>query len=156
MSVIKARRHESKAEYVNLADEIFVETLGFLTRLSNRYQRLLAQDAMHLASEVLDHAEKANNMRAIDEVSFKARERHLLECRSAVMALDVHMTHIWQILILNPEGCFTDTKGRMKNSSQAVETLDKWADNLGEKIDRLKHMVGKVMESDKKKYKDDN
>ena len=152
MSVIKSRRHESKAEYVNVADDIYVETLNFLTRLSNRYQRLLAHDAMKLSSEVLDHAEKANNMRIVDDITFKARERHLIECRSSVMALDVHMTHIWRVLMLNPEGAFTDTKGRMKSPSEAIEKLDKFADSLGNKIDILKNMVGKVLESDRKKY----
>ena len=33
MSVLKARRTTSKAEYVNTANQIYVETLNFLTRM---------------------------------------------------------------------------------------------------------------------------
>lgn len=36
MSVLKARRTTSKAEYVNTANQIYVETLNFLTRMSAR------------------------------------------------------------------------------------------------------------------------
>lgn len=53
MSVLKAHRSQSKAEYCNTANAIYVETLGFLSRLSARYSRLLVQDTAHLASEVV-------------------------------------------------------------------------------------------------------
>lgn len=43
MSVLKSKRSTSKAEYVNLANEIYTETVAFLTRLSARYARLLAE-----------------------------------------------------------------------------------------------------------------
>lgn len=33
MSVLKEKRTVSKAEYVNTANQIYVETVGFLTRL---------------------------------------------------------------------------------------------------------------------------
>lgn len=58
MSVLKAHRSESKAEYINTANKIYVQTIGFLSRLSSRYSRLLATPVSMLASEVLDHAEK--------------------------------------------------------------------------------------------------
>ena len=41
MSVLKEKRTVSKAEYVNTANQIYVETVGFLTRLSARYSRLI-------------------------------------------------------------------------------------------------------------------
>ena len=62
MSVLKARRTTSKAEYVNTANQIYVETLNFLTRMSARYSRLLAEPVAKLAGEVVDHAEKANSI----------------------------------------------------------------------------------------------
>ena len=39
MSVLKSKRSTSKAEYVNLANLIYTETVAFLTRLSDRYDR---------------------------------------------------------------------------------------------------------------------
>lgn len=58
MSVLKAHRSESKAEFVNTANKIYVETINFLSRLSARFSRLMANDVSHLASEVLVNAEK--------------------------------------------------------------------------------------------------
>ena len=59
MSVLKSKRTESKAEYVNVANAIYIETINFLTRISARYSRLIAEPVAKLAGEVIDHAEKA-------------------------------------------------------------------------------------------------
>ena len=75
MSVLKARRTTSKAEYVNTANQIYVETLNFLTRMSARYSRLLAEPVAKLAGEVVDHAEKANSIfhQTLRELSYAKR-----------------------------------------------------------------------------------
>ena len=57
MSVLKEKRTVSKAEYVNTANQIYVETVGFLTRLSARYSRLIAEGTAQLAGEVMDHTD---------------------------------------------------------------------------------------------------
>lgn len=152
MSVLKSKRHESTAEFVNVADQIFVETMGFLSRMSNRYQRLLAENTMNLASEVLDFAEKAQNIRITDEVTYKLRREYLEASRASVMALDVHMTHIWMILMTNPQGAFTNTKGETISSSNAKARLNGMADSLGDKIDKEKNLITGLLEADKKKF----
>lgn len=58
MSVLQMKRTTSKAEFVNTANQIYVETINFLTRISARYSRLLAEPVAKLAGEVIDHAEK--------------------------------------------------------------------------------------------------
>ena len=63
MSVLKQKRTTSKAEFINTANQIYVETLNFLTRLSARYSRLIAEPVAKLAGEIIDHAEKANSNR---------------------------------------------------------------------------------------------
>lgn len=59
MSVLKSRRTESKAEYIYTANKIYAETIRFLSRLSARYSRLMSDSVAKLASEVVDHCEKA-------------------------------------------------------------------------------------------------
>lgn len=54
MSVLKSKRTESKAEYVNVANAIYIETINFLTRISARYSRLIAEPVAKLAGEVID------------------------------------------------------------------------------------------------------
>lgn len=111
MSVLKARRSESRAEYVNVAKEIFQGTIDFLSRLSARYSRLMAPSVSGLASKVLEHAEVANSIYPTDKVKCETREYHLVEARGALMALDVELAQCYEIMMKNPEGCFTGVDG---------------------------------------------
>ena len=83
MSVLKSKRSTSKAEYVNLANEIYTETVAFLTRLSARYARLLAEPVAALAGEVIDQTEKANSIFPKGEPNLGLRKGHLLEAGRA-------------------------------------------------------------------------
>ncbi len=149
MSVLKNRRSESKAEYIRLADEIYTETLQFLTRLSARYARLLADNIISLAADVLDRAEKANSIYPSDELRKQLRKTHLLEARASLMALDVKLGHCYSIMLLNPQGCFTTTSGKNIPASEATERLEHMAQSLGEKIDHENTLLTNVMKSDK-------
>lgn len=141
MSVLQQKRTVSKAEFVNTANQIYVETLNFLTRLSARYSRLIAEPVAKLAGEIVDHAEKANSIFPSDAQRVELRKAHLLEARASLMALDVRLTHCYMIMNQNPEGCFTTSKGKAVASSEAMEKLDKMAQSLGELIDRENELL---------------
>lgn len=83
MSVLKQKRTTSKAEFINTANQIYVETLNFLTRLSARYSRLIAEPVAKLAGEIIDHAEKANSIFPSDNQRIEMRKAHLLEARAS-------------------------------------------------------------------------
>lgn len=152
MSVLKSKRTTSKAEFVNTAHQIFVETLGFLTRLSARYSRLLAEPTAKLAGEVIDYAEKANSIFPSDPQRVELRKAHLLEARASLMALDVRLTHCYTLMSQNPQGCFTDGKGKSLPPSEAMEKLDRMAQSLGEKIDQENELLkGQIKGLAKKK-----
>ena len=136
MSVLAQKRTVSKAEFVNTANQIYIETLNFLTRLSARYSRLVAEPVAKLAGEIIDHAEKANSIFPSDAQRVELRKAHLLEARASLMALDVRLTHCYLIMNENPEGCFTTAKGKSVGSKDAMEKLDKMAQSLGELIDK--------------------
>lgn len=122
MSVLKQKRTTSKAEFINTANQIYVETLNFLTRLSARYSRLIAEPVAKLAGEVIDHAEKANSIFPSDPQRIEMRKAHLLEARASLMALDVRLTHCYLILNQNPEGAILllDLKGFFPNAPHAL------------------------------------
>ena len=152
MSVLKAKRTVSKAEFVNTANQIYVETLNFLTRMSARYARLLAEPVAKLAGEVVDHCEKANSIFPSDPQRVELRKAHLLEARASLMALDVRLTHCYTLMSQNPQGCFTDGKGKSLPPSEAVEKLDRMAQSLGEKIDQENELLkGQIKGLAKKK-----
>ncbi len=149
MSVLKSKQNLSRAEFVNVANEIFTETYQFLSRVSARYGRLLAPEICARASDVIDHCEMANKVLPTDKVKAEYRERHLLEALGAVSALDVKMAHLYNIMMKNPQGCFTDTKGKTLEASRATKRLDSMAQSLGEKIDREMNLIKAVLDSDR-------
>ena len=136
MSVLKQKRAVSKAEFINVAYQIHVETLNFLTRLSARYARMLQEPVAKLSGEVLDHAEKANSIFPSDPQRISIRKAHLLEARASLMALDVRLTLCYDVMSQNPEGAFTTSKGKSVSASDATAKLDKMAQSLGDLIDR--------------------
>jgi len=149
MSVLKAKRSESKAEYLNTAFEICNETMAFLTRLSARYSRLLAQDTMEQAIKVMAECEIANSIYPSDDTRKEMRKQHLLEARGALMALDVLLTMCYQAMMKNPEGAFTTSSGRTVDAGTATKKLEHMSQHLGELIDKENNLITKVMKSDK-------
>lgn len=147
MSVLKQKRTTSKAEFINTANQIYIETINFLTRLSARYSRLIAEPTAKLAGEVIDQAEKANSIFPSDPQRMELRKAHLLEARASLMALDVRLTHCYLILNQNPEGAFTNSKGNPVKSADATEKLDKMAQNLGELIDKENELLKGAIKS---------
>ena len=153
MSVLAQKRTVSKAEFVNTANQIYIETLNFLTRLSARYSRLVAEPVAKLAGEIIDHAEKANSIFPSDAQRVELRKAHLLEARASLMALDARLTHCYLIMNENPEGCFTTSTGRTVDAREAAEKLEAMADNLGAKIDRENDLLKGQIESTSKRRK---
>ncbi len=141
MSVLKQRRTVSKAEFVNTANQIYIETLNFLTRLSARYARLVAEPTAKLAGEVKDFCEKANSIFPSDAQRVNLRTAHLLEARASLMALDSRLTDCYLIMNQNPEGCFTTSKGKAVPAGEAMEKLDRMAQSLGDLIDRENELL---------------
>ena len=133
MSVLKAHRTESRAEFVNTANQIYVYAIQFLS----------------LASEVIDRTEKANSIYPSDNLRKELRKTHLLEARAALMALDVHLAHCYEIMMSNPAGCFSSGSGAAVPASNAKRKLENMAQTLGEMIDRENNLLTNVLKSDK-------
>lgn len=151
MSVLKNRRLQSKADYVNLANELCDATIEILVRLSPRYGRVLTEAVAALAHKVVDEAEIANSIYPSDEHRKQLRKTHLLEARGAIRALDVELTRCYSILLRNPEGAFTTTNGKKVPPAEAERKLENMADNLGTLIDLADAAISGVMESDRKR-----
>ena len=148
MSVLKAKRTTSKAEFVNTANEIYRETVNFLSRLSARYSRLLADPTAKLAAEVVDNAEKAQSFFTSDDMRLDLRKQHLLLARAALMALDVQLCHCYLVMTKNPQGCFTDSKGNKVPKKEAEERLETMSQTLGDLIDAEDDLLKGTLKSD--------
>ena len=151
MSVLKSRRLPSKADYVNTANQIYVETMQFLTRLSSRYARLMAGEPAKLAAELIEHTEKANKIFPSDEQRKDIRRAHLLEAQATLSALDVSLLHCYLMMIQNPQGCFTTASGKTVSPREAEERLDRISQNIGELIDQEETLLRGILNSDKKR-----
>ena len=126
MSVLKSKRTESKAEYVNVANAIYIETINFLTRISARYSRLIAEPVAKLAGEVIDHAEKANSIYPSDDQRRQLRKAHLLEARASLMALDVRLTHCYLIMTQNPQDVSQLPQEKVSMRRKQLKDWTKW------------------------------
>ena len=146
MSVLQSKRTTSRTEYINTAKDIYIETLTFLTKLSAKYSRLIANRIADLAGEVLDLCEKANHIYPSGEDNKCIRKEMLLNAR-ALMALDVRLTTCYELMNRNPQGCFE----KEISASTAKEKISKMADKLGVLIDKEKNLITAVMESDRKR-----
>ena len=141
MSVLKSKRTTSSMEFVNTANKIYVETINFLSLVSARYARLMAQDVAHVASEVVDYSEKANAILPNTDDRTSLRRGYLDMAKAALSSLDVKLTHVYLILSQNPQGAFTKASGKTVDSAQAKKKLDNMAQSLGEKIDTEKALL---------------
>ena len=65
------------------------------------------------------------------------------------MALDVHLAHCYDLMMLNPAGCFTKSNGDNVGSSDAKKQLEHMSQELGELIDAENTMLTNVLKSDK-------
>ena len=136
MSVLKVNRSTSKTEFVNTAMDLVDASLSFVTRLSNRYSRLLAPAVMEAAFKLSIFVEIANSIFPNTEERLETRKKYLLLARGYTKALDVIMLHCYRIACMNPQGCFTDSRGNTIDSTKARDRLDKMADTVGDLIDR--------------------
>lgn len=114
---------------MNTANQIYVYAIQFLSHLSSRYSRLLASPVAALASEVIDRTEKANSIYPSDNLRKELRKTHLLEARAALMALDVHLAHCYEIMMSNPAGCFSSGSGAAVPASNAKTEAGKHGAN---------------------------
>lgn len=153
MSVLKAHRGVSSMEYVKVADTINHEVLLFLTRLSARFDRLLSPKTIALADDLADFAMMANDIGAPnDRTKYDLREKYLLQAKAANAALDRRLRRVYEVLMLNPQGCFTRSNGKTVPKGKAVELLDNMCEELGCLIDREDALLDGVLASDLKKW----
>lgn len=150
MSVLATKRTVSKAQFVNKASEIYVFTIKFLTRLSARYSRLIAEPIAKLAGEVLDECEKANSIYPSSKEKIEQRAYHLTEARASLRALDVRLGHCYLIMQTNPQGCFSDTIPAHDGDKARIR-LDRMSEQLGLLIDEEETLIRGVIDSDKRR-----
>lgn len=151
MSRLAKDRSVSRAEFVRLAGEIFHGTLDFCTKLSARYQRLLAADTIHLARQVRINCIKAQETYPNTEVKRAKREAYLTEAWANLHALDDGLEVIYELLSRNPEGAFQTAGGKAVAGKKAAEKLDAMAQRTGEAISREYELLKAVINSDKKR-----
>ena len=62
-------------------------------------------------------------------------------------ALDVRLTHCYLVIMQNPEGGFTTSKGNSVSPKEATEKLDRMAASLGEMIDNEDELIKGTLKS---------
>lgn len=81
------------------------------------------------------------------------RKELLISARASVRALDVRLSHCYKILMTNPEGAFTTSKGNKIGSEDAIRRLDNMCEDLGVLIDSEYNLLTSLLNSDRDKFK---
>lgn len=150
MSVLKSRRHESKAQYIANARLIFIETIAYMTKLSARYGRLLDKIVVENAGELVRNVEIANSIYPSNVERTQLREKYLLIARGYVAALDSMLGNVYELLMNNPQGCFSKLN---MSPNEAKIKIARMSQSLGEKLDAEYSMITGLIKSDKQRCK---
>lgn len=124
-----------------MADELFSWSITFVSRLSARYSRLLANRIMDASSELLEYCIKAQEVYPGNYNYAKMREFYLTKAYGALCILDVMLRHTYDVLMLNPQGAFSKTNGNSVPETEALEKLDKMCANIGNLINKEKGLL---------------
>lgn len=151
ISVLKCNRSESQVEFVYTAEEIYKRTVDIISRLSARYSRLVGNDIVETAMKVLQECNIANNFYPSDEATLEKRKTHLRVAKGYLKSLDYTLSYCYDILMLNPQGAFTNAKGETLPSSKAKDKINKSSQTLGELISKEYELISKRIKNDKVK-----
>lgn len=148
MSVLASQRSKSYVEYVSIADQIYISTLDFMTHISNRYSRLIANKIMELASDLLTYTESANSTKIANPKATELYMNYLLQAKAALNSLDIHLAHCVELMMMNPQGCFQN-KDKVIDKSKAQQKISKICYKLGCFIDEEDQLLSNLITNQK-------
>lgn len=125
-----------------------MKTVDFLSAVRPIF-RLIAADTARLAGQAMDHAEQANKIFPSDGQRKNCGKR-APGGLAALSALDVRLTHCYEILQPNPQGAFGET-ARAERAAQGAAGSGPHGPRAGKLIDQEETLLRNIMESDKKR-----
>lgn len=140
MSVLKAFRHTSGMQFIANAIALNADIIRFILKLGNKYTRVMEENLINNANNLLDCVLAANDIRAIDDVTYEARRSKFKEAKHIVDVLTVQLGIIFDLSLAN------DPNDKVKN----VENL---CQKIGEQLDTELKLLSGIMASDKEKYR---
>lgn len=154
MSVLVNMRTESKVEFIKVANELAMESIDLVSRLSARYGRIFTEKVSEIALDLVVQTTKANTIRATDKQKFALRAECLYKARQDLDALEVLLIMVYEILQKNPKAAFNKRKPDTTNydSEWAIKKLNQIVGSIGLKIDKEEALLKGVLESDKKSF----
>lgn len=149
MSVLANHRTTSKAQFITDAISLQVNVLEFLSKLSNRYGRLLAPHIVELTQRIVSNLESANKVFPDSPDKLRFRNLRFSSALGHLSALDVQLTICYDVLMQNPQGAFRDGSNRSVPASVAIERLDNLCVTVGTLMDSLETEIKGVIVADK-------
>lgn len=155
MSVLANMRTESKAEFIKVANDLAMESIDLVSRLSARYGRIFTEKISEVALDLIVQTTKANTIRATDKQKFGLRAECLYKARQDLDALEILLIMVYEILLKNPKAAFNKKKPDTTNydTEWATKKLNQIVYSIGLKIDKEEALLKGVIESDKKSLK---
>lgn len=153
MSIRLRDRKESKVQFITTAIDIECKTIAFILRMSKKYRDFFAESIGKLVIDLVSNCEMANSIFPNSEERIAVREKHLLEAKGALSALDVQLRFCYDIISENPAYGFESSNGNPVEKGNASQKLNKIAETLGGLIVDEMKLIDGVIKSDKEKLK---
>ena len=141
MSVLKVNRNTSSMQFITNVRSLNADIIRFVLKLGNKYTRIMEETLVNNANNLLDCVLAANDIRAIDDVTYEARRSKFKEAKHIVDVLTVQLGIVLDLSLNN------DPNDKVKN----VENL---CQSLGEQLDTELKLLNGIMASDKDRYRD--
>lgn len=109
----------------------------------------MGEGIVETAMKVVQEYNIANNFYPSNEITLEKRRTHLRIAKGYLKSLDYYLSYCYEILMLNPQGAFTNAKGDTLPSSKAKGKIEKSSQILGELIAKEYDLISQRIKNDK-------
>lgn len=116
--------------------------------LPSRYRNIIGQGIIEVALNLFEATQKANSFFPKDPGSAYNREMSLKRALGQLSTLDSMLSHCYNIMIKNPNGCFKNDEDLTKKSK---EKLQKKTQRLAKMIGREESLLNGILKATQEK-----
>ena len=151
MSVLKSKRGESSAEFLELARKLQAETLDYALKLPKRLTFFLSTEIMRWGHEVYNNVKAGNSIFLAKKSDAEKRRDHWIEANNAIQVLDGKVSLAYDALMRNPERFAENEKDPEKRAEKIRKgkaRLDRATASLTALMNETASQIKKIKDSD--------
>lgn len=141
MSVLKAFRDTSNMQFITTAANINKTIIRLIIKLSNKYTKVMEEQMMNSANQIISNVLKANSIRALNQKTFDERRDALLEAKHYTHLLNVQVGIVLDMSLSN------DPNEKLKSVENLLQTV-------GEQLEDELKLIEGLLASDLRRFRE--